>query len=51
MQPDPENEFDWSTEELTEEEWKLFVAYGLRDELADPREDIYTLEDGDSQEW
>jgi hypothetical protein len=51
MQPNPEDEYDWSTEELTEDEWRLFVAYGLRDELADPREDIYTLEDGEPPEY
>lgn len=33
---------DWTTEELTDEEWRQFIAHSLRDELADPREDIYT---------
>lgn len=42
----PDEDCEWSAEELTEEEWSLFIAYCLRDELADPREDIYTLEDG-----
>jgi hypothetical protein len=39
-------EQEWSDEELTEDEWRQLVAYSLRDELADPREDIYTEEDG-----
>jgi hypothetical protein len=38
---------DWSAEEMTEDEWRQFVAYGLRDELNDPREDIYSEEDGE----
>ena len=38
---------EWSADEMTEEEWRQFVAWGLRDELNDPREDIYTLEDGE----
>jgi hypothetical protein len=33
-------------EDVTEEEWRLFVAQGLRRELEDPREDIYSLDDG-----
>ncbi len=33
---------DWSSEELTEDEWHQFIAYELRDELNDPREDIYS---------
>jgi uncharacterized protein len=39
-------EQDWSGE-VTDEDWRQFVAHGLRAELADEREDIYTLEDGD----
>lgn len=42
----PDDDCEWSAEELTEEEWHLFIAYCFRDELADPREDVYTLEDG-----
>ena len=30
-----------------EADWRLFVAQGLREELADSREDIYTVEDGE----
>jgi hypothetical protein len=37
---------DWSADELTEDEWRQFVAHSLTDELSDPRDDIYTLEDG-----
>jgi hypothetical protein len=37
----------YDTDEPTEEEWLRFVmSGGAFDELADPREDIYTLEDG-----
>jgi hypothetical protein len=35
-------EADWSAEELTEDEWRQFVAHGLRDELRDSREDVYS---------
>jgi hypothetical protein len=36
-----------STDDPTEEEWLRFVmAGGAFDDLADPREDIYTMEDG-----
>ena len=38
---------DWATDELSEEEWRLFTAHGLSAELADAREDIYTLDDGE----
>lgn len=37
---------DYDTSELTDDEWAAFVAQGLAAELNDPREDIYTLEDG-----
>jgi hypothetical protein len=43
----PSQELDWSAEELTEEEWRQFVAHGLRDELKDAREDIYSESDGE----
>ena len=34
--------------EITEEEWmRMAMAGGAFDDLADPREDIYTLEDGE----
>ena len=39
-------DYEWPAPDVTEDEWRQFVAQGLRDELADPREDIYTLEDG-----
>lgn len=38
---------EWTADDVTDEEWRLFAAQGLADELADPREDIYTLEDGE----
>jgi hypothetical protein len=38
---------EWTAEDVTEEDWRLFAVQGLADELADPREDIYTLEDGE----
>lgn len=37
--PAPEDE--WADDELTEEEWRQFVAHSLADELEDPRQDIY----------
>ena len=37
---------EWDDADLTEEEWMQFIAYCWRDELSDPRDDIYTLEDG-----
>ena len=43
----PTHELEWSSEELTQDEWMQFVAHGLRDELNDPREDIYTEQDGE----
>ncbi len=44
------DEPEWSAEELTEDEWRQVVAYGLRDELNDPRDDIYALEDGQPED-
>ena len=38
---------EWTAADVTEEEWRLFAARGLAAELADPREDIYTLDDGE----
>ena len=40
------DELEYDDGDLTHEEWMQFIAYCLRDELNDPREDIYTLEDG-----
>ena len=40
------DDLEWSAEALTDDEWRQVVAYGLRDELSDPREDIYTEQDG-----
>ncbi len=40
-------ELEWSADELTADEWRQWVAYGLRDELADSREDVYTEEAGE----
>lgn len=34
-------------EDITKEEWMAFIAENWKDELSDPREDIYTLEDGE----
>ena len=45
-EPTGSDECDWDADELTADEWALFVAQSFRDELNDPREDIYTLEDG-----
>ena len=33
--------------EAAEDDWQYVVAAGWADELADPREDIYTLDDGE----
>jgi hypothetical protein len=38
---------EWTDEELSEEEWRQLVAHGLRNELNDPREDIYGPGDGE----
>lgn len=34
-------------EDPTEQEWMQFIAQQWQEELADVREDIYTLEDGE----
>ena len=39
-------DYEWPAPDLTEEEWRQFVAHGLRRELEDPREDIYGTDDG-----
>jgi hypothetical protein len=33
-------------EDVTEEEWMAMVSRSLSEDLNDPRQDIYTLEDG-----
>ena len=38
---------EWTADDVTDDEWRLFAAEGLAAELADPREDIYTLADGE----
>ena len=43
---EPPADYEWPTADVTEDEWRQFVAHGLRNELADPREDIYTGEEG-----
>ena len=40
----PDLEYDDG--ELVEDEWRDFVARSMEDELADSRQDIYTIEDG-----
>lgn len=42
----PESD-DYDADELTDEEWALFVAHGQVNELNDAREDIYSLDDGE----
>lgn len=37
---------DYWDDEMTEDEWRTFIAYTLFDELNDSRQDIYTMEDG-----
>lgn len=44
---DAEEEDGWSDRELTDDEWRQIIAYSLRDELNDPREDVYTESDGE----
>lgn len=44
--PDSDADLDYTLDELTDDEWALFVARGLAAELSDPRDDLYTLEDG-----
>lgn len=34
-------------EDLTDEEWMAMICRQLADDLNDPRQDIYTLEDGE----
>ena len=42
-----EDDYEWPAPDLTEDEWRQVVAHSLRRELEDPREDIYTAEDGE----
>jgi hypothetical protein len=42
----PPSTDEYTLDELTDDEWALFVAQGLADELSDPREDVYTPEHG-----
>jgi hypothetical protein len=37
-------------DDLTDEEWRMFIAHCFADSLKDPREDIYTAEDGEPAE-
>ncbi len=39
-------ELDYTLEDLTPEQWIQCIAYFWRNEWTDPREDIYTWEDG-----
>jgi hypothetical protein len=41
------DDIEYDDSSLTDEEWACFVAGGLSDELTDPREDIYSLDDGE----
>ena len=43
----PGVDFQWPAPDVTQEEWMQFVAQGLRDELADPREDVYSEATGE----
>ncbi len=39
-----EEDWEWPTPDLTEEEWRQFIAYCWREELEDPLQDIYTAD-------
>ena len=44
----PDADLPVAADEPTEQEWlRLLMAGGAFDDLADPREDIYTIEDGE----
>jgi hypothetical protein len=43
----PAEDPDWSAEELSDDDWRAVIAHSLEKELNDPREDLYTLEDGE----
>lgn len=44
----PDDEAPIGDDEPTEKEWlRLLMVGGAYDDLADPREDIYTIEDGE----
>lgn len=34
-------------DDVGKDEWMRFIAENWKDELSDPREDVYTLEDGE----
>jgi hypothetical protein len=42
-------DYEWPAEDLTDDEWRQVVARSFH-ELADPREDLYTLEDGSPED-
>jgi len=37
---------EYSDDEITNDEWALFAAQSMASELADEREDIYSLDNG-----
>jgi hypothetical protein len=39
-------DYEWPAPDLTDEEWGEFVSRAWCEEWEDPREDIYTLNDG-----
>jgi hypothetical protein len=39
-------DYEWPTADLTDDEWRQVVARTWQESLEDPRDDIYTLEDG-----
>ncbi len=41
------DELNWDANELSNDEWRMFVAQGMKSELSDPREDIYTERNGE----
>jgi hypothetical protein len=46
--PAPEVDYEWPAPDLTEDEWRQVVANTWRESLEDPRDDIYTEEDGEA---
>jgi hypothetical protein len=40
-------DYEWPLPDLTEDEWMQAVAESWADDLNDPRQDIYTLDDGE----
>jgi hypothetical protein len=41
-----QTDLEYDTSDITDDEWAAFVAQGLEAELNDPREDVYTFDDG-----